>query len=110
MEAKAALERADHGVKQAELSLQLAEHGQQQANLSHNLDKQSYEQGKSIMAFTIMTIIFVCSTIPRLNVRQICMLTRSIDPTRLLYIILWHEQFIHRSALDESMGTNYHNA
>lgn len=45
VEAKAALERADHGVEQQRLSIELS--------------KQSYEQGKSIMAFTIMTIIFV---------------------------------------------------
>lgn len=38
VEAKAAQVRAEHGLK---------------------LSKQSYEQGKSIMAFTIMTIIFV---------------------------------------------------
>lgn len=52
VEAKAALERADHGVEQQKLSIK-------QAEMSHNLSKQSYEQGKSIMAFTIMTIIFV---------------------------------------------------
>lgn len=63
VEAKAALERADHGVRQAELSLQLAQHGQEQATLSHKLSTQSYEQGKSIMAFTIMTIIFVSSIV-----------------------------------------------
>ncbi|KAG8159647.1 hypothetical protein KVR01_010284 [Diaporthe batatas] len=44
VEAQAALERADHGVRQQKLSIKLSE--------------QSYEQGKSIMAFTIMTIIF----------------------------------------------------
>lgn len=45
VEAKAALERADHGLRQTKESNKLSE--------------QSYEQGKSIMAFTIMTIIFV---------------------------------------------------
>jgi hypothetical protein len=59
VEAKAALERADHGVRQQELSIQLTAHGQKQAEMSNKLSEQSYEQGKSIMAFTIMTIIFV---------------------------------------------------
>lgn len=61
VEAKAALERADHGVRQADLNLELAGHGQQQALSSHKLSEQSFEQGRSIMAFTIMTIIFVSS-------------------------------------------------
>lgn len=63
VEAKAALERADHGVKQQQLSIELAQYGQQQAKMSNKLSKQSYEQGKSIMAFTIMTIIFVRYTL-----------------------------------------------
>lgn len=62
VEAKAALERADHGVEQQKLSFQLTLHGQEQAKMSHKLSEQSYEQGKSIMAFTIMTIIFVSQT------------------------------------------------
>ncbi|KAL1848115.1 hypothetical protein Daus18300_013714 [Diaporthe australafricana] len=44
VEAKAALERATHGLEQQEISIRLS--------------KQSYEQGQSIMAFTIVTIIF----------------------------------------------------
>lgn len=79
VEAKAALERADDGLK----------------------------QGKSIMAFTIMTIIFVSLATQPPITPELTVWTQ--DTTGVFHVLLWYEQLFNGSGLDVSMAANPHN-
>lgn len=61
-EALSARKQAENTSRQAELSAQHAAEGVVQAELAREQAEATAQQGRTVLVFTVVTIIFVCST------------------------------------------------